>query len=434
MQADDYLTKLQKQRWDAIIVGGGAAGLWGAGTAAQRGKKVLVLEKNNKAGVKILMSGGTRCNITHHADSRKIAEAFGKQGRVLLSVLKRLSPEDVVREFESEGVQTKVEETGKVFPVSDRAIDVRDAVVRRLARHGAELLCGCAVDSVNPDATGAGFRILATVQGRQLQVHSKTVLITTGGLSYSGCGTTGDGYAWLKNMGHSITPLRPALTPLTSPESRVHELSGLTLEDVLVRAQIHAHSGDTKPMKLERRESRGGFLWTHKGCSGPTSMNVSRCFSDRGLEDRLELIVDLLPDSSVEQLEEWIAQETRQSNRALSTVLSHRIPKRLATSILESIGAHYDPHMAELPRAIRIKMIESLKQYRIEISGTLGYPKAEVTAGGVELGEVNFQDMQSRRQAGLYLAGEILDLDGPIGGYNFQAAWSTGHTAGLHLG
>lgn len=434
MQADDYLTKLQKQRWDAIIVGGGAAGLWAAGTAAQRGKKVLVLEKNNKAGVKILMSGGTRCNITHHADSRKIAEAFGKQGRVLLSVLKRLSPEDVVREFESEGVQTKVEETGKVFPVSDRAIDVRDAVVRRLARYGAELLCGCAVDSVDPDTTGAGFRILATVQGRQLQVHSKTVLITTGGLSYSGCGTTGDGYAWLKNMGHSITPLRPALTPLTSPESRVHELSGLTLEDVLVRAQIHAHSGDTKSLKLERRESRGGFLWTHKGCSGPTSMNVSRCFSDRGLEDRLELIVDLLPDSSVEQLEEWIAQETRQSNRALSTVLSHRIPKRLATSILESIGADYDPHMAELPRAIRIKMIESLKQYRIEISGTLGYPKAEVTAGGVELGEVNFQDMQSRRQAGLYLAGEILDLDGPIGGYNFQAAWSTGHTAGLHLG
>jgi predicted Rossmann fold flavoprotein len=434
MQADDYLTKLQKQRWDAIIVGGGAAGLWAAGTAAQRGKKVLVLEKNNKAGVKILMSGGTRCNITHHADSRKIAEAFGKQGRVLLSVLKRLSPEDVVREFESEGVQTKVEETGKVFPVSDRAIDVRDAVVRRLARYGAELLCGCAVDSVDPDTTGDGFRILATVQGRQLQVHSKTVLITTGGLSYSGCGTTGDGYAWLKNMGHSITPLRPALTPLTSPESRVHELSGLTLEDVLVRAQIHAKSGDTKSLKLERRESRGGFLWTHKGCSGPTSMNVSRCFSDRGLEDRLELIVDLLPDSSVEQLEEWIAQETRQSNRALSTVLSHRIPKRLATSILESIGADYDPHMAELPRAIRIKMIESLKQYRIEISGTLGYPKAEVTAGGVELGEVNFQDMQSRRQVGLYLAGEILDLDGPIGGYNFQAAWSTGHTAGLHLG
>ncbi|MFM7517192.1 MAG: NAD(P)/FAD-dependent oxidoreductase, partial [Pirellula sp.] len=147
--------------WDAIVVGGGAAGLWASGTAAQRGKKVLVLEKNNKAGVKILMSGGTRCNITHHCDSRKIAEAFGKQGRVLLSVLKRLSPEDVVREFQSEGVATKVEQTGKVFPVSDRAIDVRDAVVRRLARYGAELLCGCAVESVRPAVGGQGFTVRA---------------------------------------------------------------------------------------------------------------------------------------------------------------------------------------------------------------------------------------------------------------------------------
>jgi hypothetical protein len=420
--------------WDAIIVGGGAAGLWAAGTAAQRGKKVLVLEKNNKAGVKILMSGGTRCNITHHCDSRKIAEAFGKQGRVLLSVLNRLSPEDVVREFESEGVATKVEETGKVFPVSDRAIDVRDAVVRRLARYGAELLCGCAVETIKPAMGGQGFCVRAKVQGNCVELACKTVLITTGGLSYSGCGTTGDGYAWVRGMGHTVTPLRPALTPLTSPDARVHELSGLTLDDVLVRADVFANGLETKPLKLQRRESRGGFLWTHKGCSGPTSMNVSRCLSDRSPEDRLELVIDLLPDSTVQQLEEWIAHETRQSNRAISTVLASRIPKRLASSILQGIGAAYDPHLAELPKSIRLKMIENIKQHRIPISGTLGYPKAEVTAGGVEIGEVNFQDMQSRLQPGLFLAGEILDLDGPIGGYNFQAAWSTGHTAGLHVG
>lgn len=434
MKTEDFLRRLSTSRWDAIIVGGGAAGLWAAGTAAQRGKKVLVLEKNNKAGVKILMSGGTRCNITHHCDSRKIAEAFGKQGRVLLSVLKRLSPEDVVREFESEGVATKVEETGKVFPVSDRAIDVRDAVVRRGAKFGAELLCGCAVESVEPRSDGSGFQIIASVAQERLELVSKTVLITTGGLSYSGCGTTGDGYAWVQQMRHHVTELKPALTPLTSPDPRVHELSGLTLDDVLVRADVVSQNDSSKAMKLERRESRGGFLWTHKGCSGPTSMNVSRCFSDRSAEDRLALVVDLLPDTSVEQIETWIAQETKQSNRAISTVLGSRIPKRLAHSILDRIGASYDPHLAELPKAIRMKMIDNLKNHRIEISGTLGYPKAEVTAGGVELGEVNFQDMQSRIQPGLFLAGEILDLDGPIGGYNFQAAWSTGHTAGLHLG
>ena len=344
-----------------------------------------------------------------------------------------MNAEDVVREFESEGVATKVESTGKVFPVSDRAIDVRDALVRRLVRFGAELVCGCSVGSVSPSSGGKGFDVYGSVQGRNLHLSCNSVLITTGGLSYSGCGTTGDGYEWVKQIGHAITPLKPSLTPLTSPDPSVHELSGLSLEDVLVRADVYS-AGDPKSQKLERRESRGGFLWTHKGCSGPTCMNVSRCFSDRSPEDRLELVVDLLPDSTVQQLEEWIARETHLSNRAISTVLSSRIPKRLASLILNKAGATYDPHLAELPKTIRVKLIENLKAHRIKVSGTLGYPKAEVTAGGVEVGEVNFQDMQSRLQPGLFLAGEILDLDGPIGGFNFQAAWSTGHTAGLHLG
>jgi predicted Rossmann fold flavoprotein len=441
-----------RTHWDAIIVGGGAAGLWAAGTAAERGKRVLVLEKNNKAGVKILMSGGTRCNITHHCDSRRIAEAFRKNARVLLSVLERLSPADVVQKFEAEGVATKIESTGKVFPVSDHAMDVRDALVRRLVRHGAELITGCAVRNIAPlcdskITTGTdspNFLVQAQRQGDSFEWTCTNVLITTGGLSYSGCGTTGDGYAWVKQMGHSVTPLRPALTPLVSPATWVQALSGLTLEDIAVRADVFENSGGNnttpaqhaggKAIKLERREARGGFLWTHQGCSGPTSMNVSRCFSDRSPQDRMELVLDLLPDTTPAELEEWIKQETQGSNRAISTVLSQRIPKRLAIAILDSAASGRDPHLAELPKSVRLKMLESLKRLIIPISGTLGYPKAEVTSGGVPVGEVNFQDMQSRKQPGLFLAGEILDLDGPIGGFNFQAAWSTGHTAGLHLG
>jgi predicted Rossmann fold flavoprotein len=419
-------------RWDAIIIGGGAAGLWAAGTAASRNKRVLVLEKNNKAGVKILMSGGTRCNITHHCDSRKIADAFGRNGRVLLSALSRLSPADVVREFESEGVETKVEETGKVFPVSDHAIDVRDAVVRRLARHGAELMTGTAVEVVRPSATGVGFDVIASSTTERLELWSETVLITTGGLSYSGCGTTGDGYPWVQAMGHTITPLRPALTPLTSNESWVHELSGLTLDDIHVTARVFGE--DRKLMKQEREGSRGGFLWTHFGCSGPTAMNVSRCLSDLVLQQSAELAIDLLPDMSRDACEQWLIAAGKESNRVISNVLSQRIPRRLAIALLNRVGAVSDPHMAELPKKTRSAVVENLKQCLIPISGTRGYPKAEVTAGGVALSEVNFQDMQSRKQPGLYLAGEILDLDGPIGGYNFQAAWSTGHAAGLHLG
>lgn len=419
-------------RWEVIIVGGGAAGLWAAGTAAARGKRVLVLEKNNKAGVKILMSGGTRCNITHNCDSRKIAEAFGKNGRVLLSVLSRLSPQDVVRQMELEGVATKIEDTGKIFPASDRAIDVRDAVVRRLAREGASLVTGASVQYVRPlPVENTGFEVAVQIQGQAQSILTcDSVVITTGGLSYSGCGTNGDGYPWARDMGHTITSLRPALTPLVSSETWVHDLSGITLDDAEVSARILGEDG--KQAKMERSTSRGGLLWTHFGCSGPTAMNVSRCFSDRDVKSAAMLSVDLLPDVSREACEQWLLDSAKESNRTIANVLSQRIPKRIASTLLSVLGSNNEVHTSELSKKLRSGLVERLKALLVPIHGTRGYPKAEVTAGGVSLGEVNFQDMQSRKMPGLYFAGEILDLDGPIGGFNFQAAWSTGHTAGLH--
>ena len=420
-------------RWDVIIVGGGAAGLWAAGTAAARGRKVLILEKNNKAGVKILMSGGTRCNITHNCDSRKIAEAFGKNGRVLLSALSRLSPQDVVKQMDQEGVATKVEETGKVFPASDRAIDVRDAVVRRLAREGASLLTGAAVHSIRSiPMQGGGFEVSAKLQGQSsVDFTCESLLLTCGGLSYSGCGTTGDGYPWAQAMGHTITPLRPALTPLLSKESWVHELSGITLDDAEVTARVVGPDG--KILKMERASSRGGLLWTHFGCSGPTAMNVSRCFSDLSNDIPAIMCVDLLPDLSRDECDQWLIDAAKESNKTITNVLSQRIPKRLATALVAIVGSTNEVHTAEMSKKVRNGLVERIKSLSVPIEGTRGYPKAEVTAGGVALGEVNFQDMQSRKTPGLFFAGEILDLDGPIGGYNFQAAWSTGHAAGLHV-
>ncbi len=420
-------------RWDVIIVGGGAAGLWAAGTAAARGRKVLVLEKNNKAGVKILMSGGTRCNITHNCESRKIADAFGKNGRVLLSVLSRLSPQDVVRQMDQEGVPTKVEETGKIFPASDRAIDVRDAVVRRLARQGASLVTGAAVQSIRPlESESGGFEVSVKIHGQSTaNFISDSVLLTCGGLSYSGCGTTGDGYPWAQAMGHTITPLRPALTPLLSNEAWVHELSGITLDDAEVTARVIGPNA--KIAKMERATSRGGLLWTHFGCSGPIAMNVSRCFSDLTNDIPAAMLVDLLPDVSREACEQWLIDAAKESNKTIANVLSQRIPKRLASALVAMVGSTNEVHTAEMSKKVRSGLVERIKALSVPIHGTRGYPKAEVTAGGVVLGEVNFQDMQSRKMPGLFFAGEILDLDGPIGGYNFQAAWSTGHAAGLHV-
>jgi predicted Rossmann fold flavoprotein len=415
--------------WDAIIVGGGAAGLWAAGTAAARGKKVLVLEKNNKPGVKILMSGGTRCNITHACSARQIAEAYGKQGRFLLSPLSRLTPEDVVNQFTAMGVPSKVEETGKVFPVSDRAIDVRDALVNRLEKFGATLCSGIAVESVDRNKVEGGFNV--RIEGRVF--HSTCVLITTGGLSFAGCGTTGDGYAWLKKMGHTITPLRPALTPIVSSANWVHELSGITLPD----CEIIAMPDGKKPKGKEAHlaQSRGGFLWTHFGCSGPTAMNISKQFSAQQDFSNACLAMDLQPEVSLPDLQSWLEKSSHgtSAQRQISTVLSERLPKRLVSGLLSNAAVSPETRMAELSNRHKAAILDRLKGWRIPVAGTRGYPKAEVTAGGVDLLEVDSQTMQSRLVPGLFLAGEILDLDGPIGGYNFQAAWSTGHTAGENI-
>jgi predicted Rossmann fold flavoprotein len=415
--------------WDAIVIGGGAAGLWAAGTAAARGKKILVLEKNNKPGVKILMSGGTRCNITHACSARQIAEAYGRQGRFLLSPLSRLTPEDVINQFTAMGVPSKVEETGKVFPVSDRAIDVRDALVKRLIDFGATLCSGVAVNSVDYDKAQGIFQV--HIDGRVF--ISSRVLITTGGLSYAGCGTTGDGYAWLRKMGHTITPLRPALTPIVSSANWVHELSGITIPDCEVTAMPDGKKPKGKEAHLA--QSRGGFLWTHFGCSGPTAMNVSKQFSAQESFTNACLAIDLQPDAALQDLQAWLEKSSHGSSaqRQISTVLSERLPKRLVGGLLDNAAVPNDTRMAELSNRHKLAILDRMKGWRIPVAGTRGYPKAEVTSGGVDLLEVDSQTMQSRLIPGLFLAGEILDLDGPIGGYNFQAAWSTGHTAGENL-
>lgn len=411
-------------KWDAIVIGAGAAGLWAAGTAAARGRKVLLLEKNSKSGVKILMSGGTRCNITHHCDERGIAEAFGRAGKALLGPLSHMGPKKVVELFHSYGVETKVEETGKVFPVSNRAIDVRDALLKRLAESNGQVQNNAAVQDVRFDPTQNQFEI--STQNENFQADH--VLITTGGLSFAGCGTTGDGYPWVKSFGHTVTPLRPALTPMVSSANWVHELSGLTLDDVIVQARLTPSlKADTK---IERSSTRGGFLWTHFGCSGPTAMNISRCFSQLDSFQQTAIELDLLPDVSESQCLEWLGSG---GSKTIGATLPMQIPKRIAAVILDQSKIDPATRQAELSKKSIQVLADRIKRLSIPIHGTRGYPKAEVTAGGVQLNEVNFQTMESRKQPGLFLAGEILDLDGPIGGYNFQAAWSTGHVAGLNL-
>jgi predicted Rossmann fold flavoprotein len=404
--------------FDVAVVGAGAAGLMAAARAGLRYSRVVLLEKNRKAGVKILMSGGTRCNITQATDRRGIVTAFGPQGSFLHSALAALGPEELIALFNAEGVATKVEPTGKVFPVSDSAVDVRDALLRLIRQAGAELRLGESVENIFP--TEGLFRI-TTENG---EITAEKVILTTGGQSYPGCGTTGDGYAWAKDLGHTIIPPRPALVPLKSPATWVHELSGLTIPDV----RIQIMQGEiVKPLA----ERRGSFLFTHVGLSGPAPMDVSRAVTAEPTTLDWIARCDFLPNASRDELLGKLSDEAvSNGKRTVGGIVAEWLPRRLAESLLNEASIAADHRVAELGKTLRAKLVDAIKQQPIPISGTLGFKKAEVTAGGVSLAEVDSRTMQSKLVPGLFLAGEILDLDGPIGGYNFQAAFSTGWLAG----
>jgi hypothetical protein len=404
--------------WDAIVIGAGAAGLLAATRAAERGRRTLLLEKNRKPGVKILMSGGTRCNLTHACDRRGIVDAFGPNGRFLHSALAALGPDELVALIEAEGVPTKVEPTGKIFPVSNKATDVLSALLKRLQRSRCTLALGEAV--LQLQRADEGFHIRTSSRS----LAARAVIVTTGGQSYPGCGTTGDGYAWARAFGHAIVPPRPALVPLTTDEAWVHSLKGVTLPEVTVHV-LHANA----PKPIAQRT--GSFLFTHFGISGPVGLDVSRAITEMQSPGEAILECDFVPRLSAAELDEHLRLESsRSGKKLLALVLGELLPRRLCDALLARAGLPPDRKAAGLSKADRQQLVCVLKRQRISITGTLGFKKAEVTAGGIALDEVDSRTMQSKLIPGLYLAGEVLDLDGWIGGYNFQAAFSTGWLAG----
>lgn len=424
--------------WDVVILGGGAAGLCAAIRAGEAGARVLLAEKNRRPGVKILMSGGTRCNLTNARGlrslrgisgpidpvydprealgARSIQQAFGANGKFLGPSLKALSVESSVELFESEGVATKIEGNGKVFPASDKATDVLDALLRRLRRSGAVLRCDSPCGSV--ESWNQGFRV-SLPDG---PVTARRVVLSVGGLSYPGCGTTGDGFAIARHFGHSIVDPRPALVPLRVEPAWVPQLKGLTVPDV--DASIVDQAG---VCLLKRREA---LLFAHFGLTGPAILDVSRAVARNDASTRLDLAIDFAPDQKSETLDRKLQEESRAGRRSVAHLVPIDVPRRLIEALILAADIPSDRMGPDLSRDERRRLVSACKDLRLPVSGTLGFAKAEVTSGGVSLDEVDPATLESRKQPGLHFAGEVLDLDGLIGGYNFQAAWSTGWLAG----
>lgn len=406
--------------FDCVIVGAGAAGLMAAIETAKRGRRVLLLEKNSKPGVKILMSGGTRCNLTQNTDTAGILSAFGKEGRFLHSALAAFSNTDLIDYFNQRRVPTKIEPTGKVFPRSDRAKDVLDALVSDAVENNVALNLNEPVHTI--ESADNSFQ----VHTQDAIYRVERVLITTGGLSYPGCGTTGDGYQWCKQLGHSIVKTVPALVPLKTPDqSWTRDLQGLTLENVELSI--------INSLRQTLATTRGSTLFTHLGVSGPSAMNISRTISYSDDSD-LFLLINFLPNLNVEQKFSYLKNLLQeQAKKQIGTALKGLLPIRVINVLLEQSKINPTSRCAEVSKANIRRLTEALHGLATKVTGTLGFTKAEVTAGGVNLLEIDSKTMESKCQSGLFLAGEILNLDGPIGGYNFTAAFATGFLAGQYL-
>ncbi len=404
-----------RESHDVLVIGGGAAGLAAAAETAGMGARVLLLERNSAPGLKILISGGGHCNICPVGSARTHARHFGKEGAAFLRrALRETEPREIRRWLEDEAVPCVEGEFEKLWPRSMRARDVRDALVRRAGKLGAKITLGARVSSVGT-CPGKSEPFQVELDSGAVFRASRIVL-ACGGRSFPRTGTTGDGFAWLEALGVPLRPTFPALVPLTSPAAWVRELSGLTLTDVVV--QLREAGG-----KIVFRRERP-VLFTHHGLSGPGAMDVSSRLQNS--ETPLRLCLDLLPQKTEEEL---MGLLFRGKGRVASQVRHCGVQKRVVQAILSGLGLT-ETAASEVPRNKRRQVVDRLKGLEIPIDGNRGFAQAETTGGGVPLSAVDPKTMQLREQEGLYVTGELLDVDGPIGGYSFWLAFATGALAG----
>ncbi len=408
--------------YDVVVIGGGPAGMMAAGQAAQTGARVLLLEKNREPGKKILITGKGRCNVTNDASTAELVAEMPGNGRFLFSAFSAFGSQELQAFFERLGVPLKVERGRRVFPVSDQAADIRDALVRFINVSGVHL----EANSPARELTRVEEHSFEVRRDRGSDIRSRTMIIATGGLSYPGTGSTGDGYQWAQHFGHHIVTQKPSLVQLLCHEAWVRELQGLSLRNVAVRAMIPGGSIIS--------EDFGEMLFTHDGVSGPAILTLSREIV-RTLEAHptIHLELDLKPSLTVDQLDQRLMRDFTQFQRKqFKNALGDLLPRKLIPVIIRLSQIQPDKFVHQISKDERMKLLQLLKSLRMTIYGTYPITEAVVTMGGVHTREIDPKTMSSKLVPGLYFAGEVLDVDGYTGGFNLQAAFSTGYLAGCH--
>ncbi|EGD48743.1 HI0933 family protein [Ruminiclostridium papyrosolvens DSM 2782] len=403
-----------------IVIGGGPAGIMAAGIAAGRGRDVILLEKNSKLGKKLLISGKGRCNITNDTDVEGLIENTPGNGNFLYSAFYTFSNQDLIYFFNQKGLRTKVERGGRVFPESDSSRDVLNTLMDFLKSNGVK---------INTEATVT--EILAQdnkVTGVRLSdgsiIEAESVILAVGGMSYPGTGSTGDGYDMVRKLGHTVTPLKPSLVPLITQEEWIKDLQGLSLKNVSV--SFRNRNGK------EIYNDFGEMIFTHFGVSGPVILSASRHLLSYDFKN-IEMSLDLKPALTLEKLDERVQRDfDKYSRKQYKNSLDDLLPQKFIPVIIELSEINPEKPVHQITKEERKRLVTLLKSLKITVIGARPIKEAIVTAGGVKTSEINPSTMESKKIGGLFMAGEVIDVDAYTGGFNLTIAFSTGYLAGLN--
>lgn len=420
MDIHDHTPKkkpLIAEQFDVLVIGGGPAGLMAAGRAAECGARVALVEKNDRYGIKLLMSGNGRCNITQDADDLVELSKKYKNGRFLLSAFNAFSPSDMRVFLRERGVETKIEKNGKAYPVSDQGKDVLEVLYQYCRGGGVNFFHS---DEVI-DVVAADGKIEKIVTKKK-EIAASSYILAVGGKSYPSSGSNGKGYGWVEKIGHTVVEPEPCLVPIRVKESWIDQAQGISAHTVTL--SVFADGA------LVGKE-KGDIMFAHYGLSGPAALNVSRVVRKYDNAGNVAIMVDIKPDLSFEQVDEIIRKDfEKNAAKNIANCLGDFASPRLLEIIFSLSGVDITRHAANISREDRQKIAKLFKEIRLTIDSLFGFEKAMVTSGGVSIKEIDSRTMRSRIMENLYFAGEIMDTDGPTGGYNLQICWSTGYVAG----
>ena len=400
--------------YDGIVIGGGAAGMFAAIAAARQGQKVLLLERNDRLGKKLLITGKGRCNVTNNCTAQEVLQNTPRNGRFLFSAMTAFPPEKAMAFFTELGCELKTERGNRVFPVSDRSQTVLDALHRELRRLGVTIRTGRALAVLTQEGRATGVRTA------DASFRSDWVILATGGASYPATGSTGDGYPISEALGHTVTPREGSLVPLETAGEDCQDMQGLSLRNVGVKL-VNAKG------KVLYKDF-GELLFTHFGVSGPTVLSASCHLKGEGCR----LLIDLKPALEENKLDDRILRDLEMyQNRAMENALTDLLPRSMIPVVLRRLEIDPQLQANSLTKGKRRELVQLLKQFPVEILGKRPVSEAIITSGGVKVSQIDPKTMESKLVPGLFFAGEVIDCDAYTGGFNLQIAWATAYAAAM---